>query len=195
MNIVSNQEGATKSIDEDVEMADAAEIKIIAIVKKDSVIVLKKLILKRDQYISLYTDMIATDSSVQKDIDHAVEVRDKIENLNRDILVLKNSIRLFWLSNEKVSASVDMKIGKLMNIGGLRLSKQDLPKFQLKSSATKYFSKDESYESINHFLRSFEKVISSSGKDIENIWKRYVPLTLPYKLDNWLNNEVLSCNT
>ena len=120
MNIVSNQEETTKSVDEDVEMADAAEIKATAIVKKDPVIVLKKIILKRDQYVSLYTDMIATDSSIQKDIDHTVEIREKIENLNKDISVLKNSIRL---SNEKVSASVDMQIGKLNVGGGLRLSK------------------------------------------------------------------------
>ncbi|KAF1805447.1 hypothetical protein FB192DRAFT_1255914, partial [Mucor lusitanicus] len=77
---------------------------------------------------------------------------------------------------------------------GIRLSKQDLPKFQLKSSSTKYFPKDESFESVNHFLRSFEKVISSSGENIELIWKRYVPLTLPYELDNWLNNEVMTCD-
>jgi hypothetical protein len=69
---------------------------------------------------------------------------------------------------------VDIHDGK-SNVGGLCLSKQDFPKSQLKSSITKYFPKDKSYESVNHFLRSFEKVISSTGEDIESIWRRYVP--------------------
>ncbi|KAG2195429.1 hypothetical protein INT46_008462 [Mucor plumbeus] len=193
MNIVSNSGETGKPVDEDVEMVDISETKTTAttLSGKDPISVLRKLLLKRDQYVSLYTDMITTDSSAQKDVDHVTEIREKIENLNKDISVLKNSVRL---SNEKVTASVDAHGGK-SNVGGLRLSKQDLPKFQLKSSTTKYFSKDESYESVNHFLRSFEKVISSTGEDIESIWRRYVPLTLPYELDNWLNNEVLSCNT
>jgi hypothetical protein len=182
MNIVSNLGETGKSVDEDVEMVDITETKTTAttLSGRDPISVLRKLLLKRDQYISLYTDMITTDSSAQTDIDHATEIREKIENLNKDISVLKNSVRL---SNEKVTASVDAHGGK-SNVGGLRLSKQDLPKFQLKSSTTKYFPKDESYESVNHFLRSFEKVISSTGEDIESIWRRYVPLTLPYKLDN-----------
>lgn len=157
--------------------------------KRDPVLVLKKVIARRDSYFNLYTDMVNTEASDDKAVKHQEEIRAKIEGLNKDILVLKNSVRL---SNDKVTASVEATVGT--GNGGIRLSKQDLPKFQLKSSSTKYFPKDESFESVNHFLRSFEKVISSSGENIELIWKRYVPLTLPYELDNWLNNEVMTCD-
>lgn len=182
--------------EEDVVMQEAQDLKPIApqVKKKDPVLVLKKVIARRDSYFNLYTDMMNTEASDEKSIKHLGEIRTKLENLNKDISVLKNSVRL---SNDKVTASVEsaLAINTAGSNGGIRLSKQDLPKFQLKSSSTKYFPKDEAYESVNHFLRSFEKVISSSGESIESIWKRYIPLTLPYELDNWLNNDVLTCGS
>ncbi|GAN11418.1 conserved hypothetical protein [Mucor ambiguus] len=179
--------------EEDVVMQEANPIKEplspTISKKKDPVLVLKKVIARRDSYFNLYTDMMNTEASDEKSIRHLNEIRAKVEGLNKDISVLKNSVRL---SDEKVTASVESAMSANSN-GGIRLSKQDLPKFQLKSSSTKYFPKDESYESVNHFLRSFEKVISSSGENVEAIWKRYIPLTLPYELDNWLNNDVMAC--
>ncbi|KAL9536419.1 hypothetical protein MBANPS3_012661, partial [Mucor bainieri] len=180
--------------DEDIVMDEAPAVNKESTVsdkKRDPVLVLKKVIARRDTYFNLYTDMVSTEASDDKAVKHLQEIRAKIEGLNKDISVLKNSVRL---SDDKVTAAVESSIATTAN-GGIRLSKQDLPKFQLKSSSTKYFPKDEAYESVNHFLRSFEKVISSSGENIELIWKRYVPLTLPYELDNWLNNDVLTCRT
>ncbi|GAN11760.1 hypothetical protein MAM1_0899d11346, partial [Mucor ambiguus] len=159
--------------------------------KKDPVLVLKKVIARRDSYFNLYTDMMNTEASDEKSIKHLTEIRAKVEGLNKDISVLRNSVRL---SDEKVTAFMELAMSANSN-GGIRLSKQDLPKFQLKSSSTKYFPKDEAYESVNHFLllRSFQKVISSSGENVEAICKRYIPLTLPCELDNWLNNDVMAC--
>ena len=72
MNIVSNPEETGKPVDDkDVETTDITETRTTAttLSRKDPVRVLKKLLLKRNQYVSLYTDMIITDSSAQKDID------------------------------------------------------------------------------------------------------------------------------
>ncbi|KAL9536486.1 hypothetical protein PS6_011881, partial [Mucor atramentarius] len=74
----------------------------------------------------------------------------------------------------------------------------DLPKFQLKSNAKRYFPSGEvAYDSIHHFLRSFEKVILSSGKAVEDVWRRYnIPLTIPYDLlDLWLNQDLLTAKS
>ena len=164
-----------------------------ATTKNNPVDVLKKIIYHRDLYLSLMADMITTDSNEPKAVKQLSEVREKIEKMNKDINVMKTSIRL---SNDKVSAAVLNSVTKATAPApGIRLNRQDLPKFQLKSSNNKYFPKEDAYESVNHFLRSFEKVISSSGEEIENIWKRYIPLTLHFDLDTWLNNELLLCET
>ena len=164
-----------------------------ATTKNNPVDVLKKIIYHRDLYLSLMADMITTDSSEPKAVRQLCEIREKIENLNKDINIMKNSIRL---SKDKVSAAVHHSLSKVTSPAqGIRLNRQDLPKFQLKSSNNKYFPKEEAYESVNHFLRSFEKVISSSGEEIEGIWKRYIPLTLHFDLDTWLKNELLLCES
>ncbi|CEP08938.1 hypothetical protein [Parasitella parasitica] len=58
------------------------------------------------------------------------------------------------------------------------------------SAAAKYFPGEESYYSVFHFLRIFEKVVSSSGNDVETVWKCYLPLTIPCEYDLWLKEAV-----
>jgi len=148
---------------------------------------LKKMFWKRDQYLSLLTDMIAgTDLDNQEGQAHVQDMRIKVEEMNKLISTLKYS---FKLSEASVKAS--MFGNNTGDNGGISLSKRDLPMFQLRSSATKYFPKDQAYDSIHHFLRSFEKVILSSGQSVDDVWRRYIPLTIPYDLDLWLNQELL----
>lgn len=109
-------------------------------------------------------------------------MRAKVEAMNRLISTVKHSAKL---SESNVAAFISG------DNEGISLSKQDLPKFQLRSHATKCFPKEISYDSIHHFLRFFKKVISSSGKTIENVWRRYIPLTIPYDLDLWRNQNLL----
>ncbi|CEP12410.1 hypothetical protein [Parasitella parasitica] len=105
-------------------------------------------------------------------------------------LVSKQSVKL---SGDRVAASFNNVSTSGESGAGISLSKRDLPKFQLKSAATKYFPGEESYDSVFHFLRIFEKVVSSSGNDVETVWKRYLPLTIPYEYDLWLKQELLAC--
>ncbi|CAO3627866.1 unnamed protein product [Mucor fragilis] len=110
--------------DEDVVMKEASELikeqlaPLMVNKKKDPVLVLKKVIARRDTYLNLYTDMVNTEASDEKAIKHLGEIRMKIEGLNKDISLLKNSVRL---SNEKVSASVESSF--IASNGGIRLSK------------------------------------------------------------------------
>ena len=148
---------------------------------------LKKMFWKRDQYLSLLTDMIAgTDLDNQEGQAHIQDMNNKVEEMNKLISTLKHSIKL---SEASVKASIFGSNNG--DNGGISLSKRDLPMFQLRTSATKYFPKDQAYDSIHHFLRSFEKVILSSGQSVDDVWRRYIPLTIPYDLDLWLNQELL----
>ena len=147
---------------------------------------LKKMFWKRDQYLSLLTDMIAgTDLDNQEGQAHIQDMNNKVEEMNKLISTLKHSIKL---SEASVKASIFGSNNG--DNGGISLSKRDLPMFQLRTSATKYFPKDQAYDSIHHFLRSFEKVILSSGQSVDDVWRRYIPLTIPYDLDLWLNQEL-----
>lgn len=167
--------------------------------KSDPVNALKKLIYRRDRFFSLMADMVTTDSADPKAKQHLRELREQINDMNKDISVMKHSLRLSlekvtFNSNDSVNeTNGDAKIASVAGAGGIRLNRHDLPKFQLKPSNQKYFPKEESFESVNHFLRSFEKVVSSSGEDINVVWKRYIPLTLHYDLDAWLRDELLVC--
>ncbi|KAK4510556.1 40S ribosomal protein mrp2, mitochondrial [Mucor velutinosus] len=148
---------------------------------------IKKLVWRRDSFVRLLLDMVeGTDMNNEHGQKHIEDMRSKIEDLNRLISTVKHSAKL---SESNVTASLTG------DNEGISLSKQDLPKFQLRSHATKYFPNEISYDSIHHFLRSFEKVISSSGKAVENVWRRYIPLTIPYDLDLWLNQDLLTAKS
>ncbi|KAG0922425.1 hypothetical protein G6F29_013957 [Rhizopus arrhizus] len=59
---------------------------------------------------------------------------------------------------------------------GLRLTQNDIPKFQLSSWPDVPFPGEKCYESVEHFLRSFEKVIYSAALDIqENCLYEQIP--------------------
>lgn len=78
---------------------------------------------------------------------------------------------------------------------GLTLSRRDLPKYQLLSNPHKPFPNEEAFESEEHFLRTFENVIFSSSQEIEKVWKRYIPLCLPFGDDAWTQSSLKNCNT
>ncbi|KAL9537679.1 hypothetical protein PS6_011709, partial [Mucor atramentarius] len=165
-------------------------------VSRNPVDVAKSLVTKRDHYLSLLNDMIVgTADDDDNGQQHMVEIRNKIEELNRTISTIKHSVKLS--GGEMVTASIKGVSAGSSNAttGGISLSKRDLPKFQLKSDSVKYFHGEESFDSIFHFLAVFEKVVSSSGQDVESAWKRYLPLTIPYEYDMWLKQKLLLVNT
>lgn len=79
---------------------------------------------------------------------------------------------------------------------GLSLSHRDLPKFQLASSVVRPFPNSEVYESVEHFLQCFENIIEgSSYRDIEQVWKKFLPLCLPHSDNAWVATELKRCNS
>ncbi|EIE89635.1 hypothetical protein RO3G_14346 [Rhizopus delemar RA 99-880] len=77
---------------------------------------------------------------------------------------------------------------------GLSLSHRDLPKFQLATSVIRPFPNEEVFESVEHFLTKFENIIEgSSYQSVEHVWKKSLPLCLPYSDNAWVKTELKRC--
>ena len=73
---------------------------------------------------------------------------------------------------------------------GLSLSRKDLPKFQLKTDVPRPFPQEEVFESAEHFLRTFEKILVSANMDIEKNWASLLPLCSHDDHDAWWQDEM-----
>jgi transposase InsO family protein len=73
----------------------------------------------------------------------------------------------------------------------MRLAPRDLPKFQL-SGDTVYYPGETAYSSVEHFLRTFEKTLISTGNNVERTWKQYIQGTLAMDYDVWMKGDLLS---
>ncbi|KAG0818619.1 hypothetical protein G6F20_001430 [Rhizopus arrhizus] len=79
---------------------------------------------------------------------------------------------------------------------GLTLSHRDLPKFQLASSVVRPFPNEEVFESVEHFLARFENIIKGSAyRDVEQVWKQFLPLCLSYSDNAWVEADLRKCNS
>ncbi|KAL9549488.1 hypothetical protein PS6_006065 [Mucor atramentarius] len=77
----------------------------------------------------------------------------------------------------------------------LALNRRDLPKFQLTSSAVKAFPNEEVFESVDHYLRTFESILNSSSLDMEAQWAKLLPLCMPNGDLAWVDKTLLKCGS
>ncbi|KAI7898480.1 uncharacterized protein BX663DRAFT_555839 [Cokeromyces recurvatus] len=91
------------------------------------------------------------------------------QNTLRSIKLIKQSMKSLREYQETLNeVNPRQRVNEGMSLpGGLALSRKDLPKFQLATSLVRPFPNEEAFESVEHFLRTFEKVIESSGRQIE----------------------------
>ncbi|KAG1119078.1 hypothetical protein G6F42_013051 [Rhizopus arrhizus] len=122
--------------------------------------------------------LIAMNSEAPEDAFKADELREALSNLEKHVKALTSGMKVHRVPNS-----------------GLKISKRDLPKFQFEDSKMKPFPNEDAYKSVDHFLSEFEKIVHSSGQEIQDVWKKYIPLTLPFDLDDWLQNIVLKAAT
>ncbi|KAG1442990.1 hypothetical protein G6F56_010841 [Rhizopus delemar] len=112
----------------------------------------------------------------------------KIERTKQAITSLENCSKIFN-TNSSMHASTSSSDHSF----GLTLNRRDLPKFQLASSVLRPHPNEEVFESVEHFLRTFENVIESASMDIENAWKKFLPLCLPHSDDGWVETCLKKC--
>ncbi|RCH88426.1 hypothetical protein CU097_006933 [Rhizopus azygosporus] len=77
----------------------------------------------------------------------------------------------------------------------LTLARKDLPKYQITTSMNKPFPKEDSYDSEEHFLHTFERIVYSAGLDIEYVWDRYLPLCIHYDHGMWIEADLKRCSS
>lgn len=75
---------------------------------------------------------------------------------------------------------------------GLSLSQKDLPKFQLSTDMSRPFPQDPCFESVDQFLRKWERTVSASVHDINQVWKQFLPVSIPDGNEYWLEQTLLS---
>ncbi|KAI8995050.1 hypothetical protein BDB01DRAFT_872760 [Pilobolus umbonatus] len=115
---------------------------------------------------------------------------ENIEKLNHQVGVLEKALKV---------TSMGGTTSKLIDSGD-RINPKDIPKFQLEGVTETYFKGEPQFVSVEHFLRTFEKVIESSGNYLDAVWRRHIPLALiylalPYDYDAWLKSKLMHCNT
>ncbi|CEP10697.1 hypothetical protein [Parasitella parasitica] len=144
--------------------------------------VLKQVLAKKEIAQIAYLKAL---NSPDIDESEADRLRDNLSKLERHAKTLSNSLK----SASAAAAAAVKAAGN--HSAGLKISKRDLPKFQFEDNKVKPFPAEDSYKSVDHFLSEFEKIVFSSGQDIEAVWKKYISLTLSYELDDWMKTVVL----
>ncbi|CAO0795192.1 unnamed protein product [Mucor circinelloides] len=69
----------------------------------------------------------------------------------------------------------------------------EIPRFQVVGQA-KHWPDHPRFSTVDHFFSSFENVIRASGNEVNLVWKRYIPVSLPFDFDSWTKNDLLVCN-
>jgi len=69
----------------------------------------------------------------------------------------------------------------------------EIPRFQVLGQA-KHWPDHPRFSTVDHFFSSFENVIRASGNEVNLVWKRYIPVSLPFDFDSWTKNDLLVCN-
>jgi len=185
---VSETPGLTASNNKGEENATDALTPAPAVKSPTLTEVLKKVLLRKENaqiaYLKALSDPAVND-------DEADRLRDSVANLEKHIKTLTDALKAAAASN---AATAKASAANSSSASGLKISKRDLPKFQLEDNKAKPFPTEEAYRSVDHFLSEFEKIVYSSGQDIENVWRKYIPLTLSYELDDWMKTVVMKCH-
>jgi hypothetical protein len=154
------------------------------------------LIEERDRLIEEYSgpyldQVIAGDTETNNgDI-----ILNRIEKLNKAITVFKQTLKIGSSSVITVKANATGSGSSVSSDAGLKLSTRDVPKMQLKGTVNKPFPSEPAYDTVEHFLRAFEKTVMSTGKTIDSVWRYYVPVALGDEHHDWLKDVLLKCNT
>lgn len=116
----------------------------------------------------------------------ADEALRKMESIKRQVKALKECSSVFG------AASGQEVLGS--RSAGLTLSHRDLPKFQHSSCVRLPFPDEEAFASVEHFLTRFKNIIKGSAYgDIELVWRKFLPLCLPYSDHAWIESELSKC--
>jgi hypothetical protein len=103
------------------------------------------------------------------------------------------------LAADEASAAVDWlskqvnAITKRADSKARPVNLNEIPRFQVVGQA-KHWPDHPRFSTVDHFFSAFENVIRASGNEVNLVWKRYIPVSLPFDFDSWTKNDLLPCN-
>ena len=72
------------------------------------------------------------------------------------------------------------------------INTNELPRFQLTGQPI-HFPSHPRFSSTDHFFSSFENIINASGNNIEDVWRQYIPISMPFEYETWTKNDLIKC--
>jgi len=164
------------SFDEEVmEWADTSDRQLI----QDNIVQLRK---QLGEQLAVYSQ-----ARVKGDMEGAETALKSMEGLRRHMTTMQEYTKYFQAEPVKE---------KSVRCSGLTLSHRDLPKFQLASSVVRPFPGCEVFESVEHFLKTFENIVQgSSYKNVEEVWRQFFPLCLPFSESAWVETDLKKCSS
>ena len=128
-----------------------------------------------------------------KQVANASSADERLEALSKIVKNKKAIVDLMSYKAEVMKEKESVMVNKKTRGESLALNRRDLPKFQLSSSAVKAFPNEEVFESVDHYLRTFESILNSSSLDLEMQWAKLLPLCMPNGERAWVDKTLLKC--
>lgn len=128
-----------------------------------------------------------------KQVANASSANERLEALSKIVKNKKAIVDLMSYEAEVIKEKEPVVLNKRAKGESLALNRRDLPKFQLSSSAVKAFPNEEVFESVDHYLRTFESILNSSSLDLETQWSKLLPLCMPNGERAWVDKTLLRC--
>lgn len=128
-----------------------------------------------------------------KQVANASSANERLNALSKIVKNKKAIVDLMSYKAEVMKETDHVVSNKRAKGESLALNRRDLPKFQLSSSAVKAFPNEEVFESVDHYLRTFESILNSSSLDLESQWAKLLPLCMPNGERAWVDKTLLKC--
>ncbi|KAG2192934.1 hypothetical protein INT46_003144, partial [Mucor plumbeus] len=128
-----------------------------------------------------------------KQVANASSADERLEALSKIVKNKKAIVDLMSYKAEVMKEKESVMVNKKTRGESLALNRRDLPKFQLSSFAVKAFPNEEVFESVDHYLRTFESILNSSSLDLEMQWAKLLPLCMPNGERAWVDKTLLKC--
>lgn len=139
-----------------------------------------------------YANDVETDSQDETMLQEIMKLNEKIEVMSK---VLQGESRQDHSAATLTQAPVGSQQEFFSRRSGLPMTRADVPKFQLVYQTEVYFPNEKRYESVDYFLRQFEKIMVSSGLQVSTVWREIIPISFHNDFDVWVAEELVTVDT
>lgn len=179
-----------ESVQHDVDMVEMPRVSSSGSARLDDETMVSNIISQLREEMREYLEAFTRARAI-REYAAADDALSNIERIKRQVNALSGYSS--FVSGLGATNGTGVNVPVVKSTAGLSLSHRDLPKFQLASSVVRPFPNNEVFESVEHFLQRFENIIDGSTRDIEKVWKQFLPLCLPHSDNAWVATELKRC--